>query len=167
MSVRQVFFKGEPIEVQGDQPKLGESAPNASLVNQEGETVHLADILSGKVTVISVVPDVTTLTCELQTKRFAAETENKGYQFITVSKNTVDEFSQWKQDHDLDLLSFTDAQDEFGDAYGLHIEIAGDKKLTRSVFVVDGKGIIRYSEIVSEVSDEPSYEPALNQAEKF
>jgi thiol peroxidase len=34
--------------------------------------------------------------------------------------------------------------------------------LARAVFVVDGNGTIRYTEIVPEIAHEPNYDAALN-----
>lgn len=162
----QVKFDGNPLEVQGVQPKVGEEAPNAKLVNAKGETVELADFL-GKVTIISVIPNVLTRTCELQTKRFDEVTSDKDIQYVTVGRNTVEEFNQWNSDNELNVTTLTDAEGEFGKAYGLDIDLDGNALLTRAVFVVDSEGTIQYVEIVDEVVNEPDYKPALEVAEKL
>lgn len=163
----QVTFKGNPIEVKGTQPEVGQKAPNANVTNSKGEKVSLADIIEGNVTIVSVVPDVLTRTCELQTKRFAEETSNKGYKYITVGRNTVEEFNEWNKENALEVATYTDADGEFGEAYGLDIELGGSTRTTRAVFVVDKDGVIQYEEIVSEVVDEPNYESALEAANKL
>ena len=162
----QVKFDGNPLEVQGVQPKVGEKAPNAKLVNAKGETVELTDFL-GKVTIISVIPNVLTRTCELQTKRFDEVTSDKDIQYVTVGRNTVEEFNQWNSDNELNVTTLTDAEGEFGKAYGLDIDLDGNALLTRAVFVVDSEGTIQYIEIVDEVVNEPDYKPALEVAEKL
>jgi thiol peroxidase len=48
---------------------------------------------------------------------------------------------------------------QFGNAYGVLIKDL--RLLARTVFVVDKKGVIRYIEIVDELSHEPDYEAAL------
>jgi thiol peroxidase len=48
---------------------------------------------------------------------------------------------------------------EFGTAYGILIKEL--RLLARTVFVVDKEGIIRYIDIVDEVTNEPDYEAAL------
>lgn len=164
--IMQVKFDGNPLEVQGVQPKVGEKAPNAKLVNAKGETVELADFL-GKVTIISVIPNVLTRTCELQTKRFDEVTSDKDIQYVTVGRNTVEEFNQWNSDNELNVTTLTDAEGEFGKAYGLDIDLDGNALLTRAVFVVDSEGTIQYVEIVDEVVNEPDYKPALEVAEKL
>ena len=164
--IMQVKFDGNPLEVQGIQPKVGEKAPNAKLVNAKGETVELTDFF-GKVTIISVIPNVLTRTCELQTKRFDEVTRDKDIQYVTLGRNTVEEFNQWNSDNELNVTTLTDAEGEFGKAYGLDIDLDGNALLTRAVFVVDSEGTIQYVEIVDEVVNEPDYKPALEVAEKL
>jgi len=50
----------------------------------------------------------------------------------------------------------------FGLAYGVLIKEL--RLLARSVFVVDEHDIVRYAEVVPEVTHEPSYEKALAAA---
>ncbi len=52
---------------------------------------------------------------------------------------------------------------EFGSAYGVLIEEL--RLLARAVFVVDTQGIIRYMQIVDELTQEPNYEAALKAVE--
>ena len=162
----QVKFDGSPLEVKGTQPVVGEKAPNATLVNGEGDSVELADLF-GKVTILSVIPNVLTRTCELQTKRFDQETSDKDMQYITVGRNTVEEFNQWNTDNELAVATLTDSNGDFGKAYGLDIELDGNELLARAVFVIDSEGILQYSEIVDEVVNEPNYDAALEAAKKL
>lgn len=163
----QVTFKGSPIEVQGTQPQVGQKAPNATVLNNKGELVELADVLAENVTIVSVIPNVLTRTCELQTKAFADKTADKGYNYITVGRNTVDEFNEWNKENELEVDTYTDGEGSFGEAYGLNIDLDGETRTTRAVFVVDADGIIQYEEIVSEVADEPNYDAALEAADKL
>lgn len=162
----QVKFDGTPLEVKGTQPSVGDKAPNAHLVNGKGETVALNDLF-GKVTILSVVPNVLTRTCELQTKRFDEVTADKDIQYVTIGRNTVEEFNQWNADNELNVDTLTDTTGEFGKAYGLDIVLDGSDLLTRAVFVVDTDATIKYIKIVDEVVNEPNYDAALEVAEKL
>lgn len=157
----QVTFKGDPLEVKGTQPIVGERAPDATLTNRQGEEVKLSSFFGNQPVVISVVPDVQTRTCELQTKRFSKELAEKDVVYLTVSRNTVDEFNQWNDENDLDLTTLSDTNREFGKAYGLGVDMGGDERLARSVFLVDPEGIIQYVQIVEEIADEPNYDATL------
>lgn len=159
----QVTFKGDPIEVKGTQPNVGDKAPNVTLTTRNGDDVELAKYFGDKPVVLSVVPDVLTRTCELQTKRFSDELDTQDVVYLTVSRNTVDEFNEWNEENDLDLTTLSDTKGEFGREYGLGIDLGGDERLARSVFVVDTDGVIQYVQIVSEVADEPNYDETLEK----
>lgn len=157
----QVTFKGEPLEVKGTQPKVGDKAPDAVLTARNEEEVKIYDFIVDKPVVLSVVPDVKTRTCELQTKRFADELHDEDVIYLTVSRNTVNEFNDWNAENDLNLVTLSDTKGEFGRAYGLGIDLGGDERLARSVFLVDTDGVIRYTQFVEEVADEPNYDEVL------
>ncbi len=157
----QVTFQGDPVEIKGTQPNVGDKAPDATLTTRKGDDVKLASYFGDQAVVVSVVPDVQTRTCELQTKNFADKLAEQDVKFLTVSRNTVDEFNTWNEENDLDLTTLSDTKGEFGDAYGLEIDLGGDERLARSVFLVDTDGVIQYVQIVEEIADEPDYEETL------
>ena len=165
----QVTFKGKTIEVPGNQLNVGDKIPNVTMTQADGKEVLLMDLISGKTTILSIVPDVLTRTCELQTKMFADQTKDKGYQFITVSRNTPAEFNQWNEEMELDVQTLSDLNHEFGEQFALNIDFTGNgnELLTRSVFVINQDGLIEYVEYVDEVTEEPSYKPALEVADKL
>lgn len=158
----QVTFKGEPLEVKGTQPDVGDKAPDATVTTRQGDEVKLSSYFGDQPVVLSVVPDVQTRTCELQTKRFADELAEQDVKYLTVSRNTVEEFNAWNEENDLDLTTFSDTNGEFGRAYGLGIDLGGDERLARSVFIIDTDGVIRYVQFVQEVADEPNYDETLD-----
>ncbi len=159
-----VTFKGEKKELIGLQPQVGQQIPNATLYDQENQAVALHDLI-GKPLILSVVPDIKTRVCELQTKVFDEKTKAKDYQFITVSKNTPEDFKTWNEEMELGVKTLSDTHNEFAKAFGL--ELDGLNLLTRSVFVIDQTGKIVYQEIVPEVTDEPSYKAALEAADQL
>ena len=157
----QVTFKGEPLEVKGNQPNVGDKAPNATLTARNNDKVELSNFIVDKPVILSVVPDVQTRTCELQTKRFSDELNEQDVLFLTVSRNTVEEFNQWNEENELNLVTLSDDDGEFGKAYGLEIDLGGNERLARSVFLIDTEGTIQYKQIVSDVADEPHYDETL------
>ena len=60
---------GEPITLLGDQIKVGDIAPDCSLVNQNGESVKLSDF-NGKLLVLSIYPSIDTPVCAAQVRHF-------------------------------------------------------------------------------------------------
>ena len=53
----------------------------------------------------------------------------------------------------------------FGQAYGVLIKDL--RLLARGVFLVDKKGIVRYANIVPEISHEPDYDAVLKEVKKL
>lgn len=160
----EIKVNGEPLVIEGKQVEVGDLAPNATLVNRKGETLQLKDLLADKVTILSVVPNILTRTCELQTKRLSDETKSGDIQYLTVSRNTPQEFNTWNQENELDVDTLTDESGEFGRAYGLDINLDGDDLLARTVYVIDQNGVIQYREIVEELTEEPTYKQPLQVA---
>lgn len=163
----EVKFKGETLEVKGKQPSLGDKAPDVKLTTRQNEDVMLSQYIGDEIVVLSVVPDVTTRTCELQTKRFSDELADKDVKYLTISRNTVKQFNDWNEENNLDLTTLSDSHGEFGEAYGLEIDLGGNKVLTRSVFLVDKDGKIQYEQFVPEVSNEPDYDDVLKAIDKL
>ena len=157
----QVTFKGEPLEVKGTQPKVGDKAPDVTVKARNGDDVQLYNFITDRPVVVSVVPNVETRTCELQTKNFADKLAEEDVIYLTVSRNTVDQFNDWNKENDLNLVTLSDTNGEFGREFGLEIDLDGNAVLARSVFLLDADGVVRYVQIVPEVVDEPDYKETL------
>lgn len=139
----------------------GNLIPSVTVIGKDGEAVSL-DTLKGKVTLISVVPQLNTPVCDEQTHRFSERNGGLDHQmtFVTLSTNTYNdqqEFSAKANIHNMTFLS--DAPDyRFGTHTGLLLQDLGI--LHRAVVVLDAKGIIRYVEIVP-MGQLPDFDQAL------
>lgn len=157
-------YDGEPITLEGKQLKIGDQLPNAIVLDADGNEASVRDYVGGKPLVISVVPNVLTRVCELQTKHFAEDLKAEDVTFITVSKNTVDEFNEWREEHDVNVVALSDHHDNFGQAFGLTTNFGADNDvLARSVFLFNTQGQLVYQEIVEEMKNEPNYQALLDQ----
>lgn len=162
-----VTFKGNPLTLVGPELKPGDKAPDfvcfRFLPDKGLVKVTLADALGGKPTLFNVVPSLDTPVCSTQTQKFnAALAELAG----KVNCYTVSVDLPFAQNRFCSTCNITnsiplsDYQDRsFGQAYGVLIDEL--KLLARSVFVVDANGVIRYCQLVPEVTQEPDYEKAL------
>ncbi len=161
----KVTLSGKEVELEGEPTKVGEVMPHFKLLDQSGEKVKTADLL-GKVTLISVVPDLNTDTCSLQTRHFNQTVDQfDGVNFITVSTNTVAEQRDWcaaEGVHNLRMLS--DEQESFGYATKSYVPDTGFD--TRAVYILDATGTVIYAQIVPEISEEPDYDDALQALSK-
>lgn len=158
--------KGEDIlTLVGTERKVGDKAPDFTLNNLEDEAISLSQLLTQPV-LLSVVPDIDTRVCSIQTKRFNKEAaEIDGAALVTISKNTKEEQANWCAAEGVDMEMLHDTEFTFGRKYGVLIESLG--LLARSVFVIDKDGTIVYREIVSELTDEPDYSAALTELKKI
>lgn len=157
-------FKGTPITLVGEELKVGEKAPDFRLRKSafSDERVTLADFL-GKVKLISVVPSLDTAVCDAQTRRFNEEAANLGDEvvIITVSCDLPMAQARWCGAAGVDRVTvLSDYYDHnFGEAYGVYIKEFGLDH--RSIFVLDRDNVIRYIEIVPDVTSHPQYEKAI------
>lgn len=158
----QITRHGEPHEVTGTQPAVGNKAPDFSLADAKDNMWQLKDF-ADKPLVISVVPDIDTRVCALQTRQFTKEAaENPNIHFVTISNNTKEEQANWCAAEGLDLTILHDDHNQFGEAFGLFVPDSG--RLMRSIFVVDQAGVIQYEELIVEQTEEPNYQAALKAA---
>lgn len=158
----EVTLKGKTVSLEGVQPSVGEKAPDFTLVNLNKQIIQLSD-LADKPVVISVVPNIETSVCQLQTKRFNQEVGKlPEVHFLTISNNTKEEQENWCAAEGVEMEMLHDTELKFGKLYGLYMPEVD--LLARSIFVIDKDQKIVYSEIVPEIATEPDYDNALAAA---
>jgi thiol peroxidase len=157
-----VTLQGNPLTLVGQEITMGNPAPDATLLSNELKPVALSDY-RGKVVVISSVPSLDTPTCDMQTRRFNSEAANLGDDVVilTVSMDLPFAQSRWCGAAGVEqVITLSDHREAaFGEAYGLLIKEL--RLLGRAVTVLDREGVVRYYQLVKEVSEEPDYEAAL------
>jgi len=164
---RQTTFKGGPLELAGPELKVGDKAPDFSVVDKTLGKVDLAATGSG-VRVFSVVPSLDTPVCDMQTKRFndaAAKLPNIG--FYTVSMDLPFAQNRWCSNFGVDNIKMLSDHKfaSFGEQYGTLIK---DWRIeSRAIFVVDGRNTIQYVEYVPEVAEHPHYDAVIAKAKEL
>lgn len=153
-------FIGKEVTLLGNQPQVGDVAPDFTLIGTDLEKKSLSDFTGRKV--ISVVPSIDTGICSTQTRRFnqeLADTDNMVV--ITVSCDLPFAQGRWCGAEGLeDAVTLSDYYDHsFGKAYGLLMEEWN--LLARAVFVLDEENRITYVEYLDNVNEHPDYEAAL------
>lgn len=161
----EVTFKGNSLTLLGPEVRLGQVAPEFTVVDENFKPVKLSDF-AGRVVIISAVPSLDTAVCSLQTKRFNEEAGQLADKLtvLTISEDlpfAQKRFCSSEKVAGHKVLSDS-VEREFGREYGLLIK--GMMLLTRAVFVVGKDGRVAYRQIVSELSDEPNYDAALEAA---
>lgn len=159
----QITRKGISYQLAGELPQVGNKVPDFKLQDQTDQVWVPADFL-GKPTILSVIPDINTRVCALQTKKFNEKASQlTAINFATISNNTKEEQSVWCGQEGVSMLMLHDPQNTFGKSYGLMIPELG--YFARALFVIDQAGVLSYMEIVPELSHEPNYQKVLEQAQ--
>lgn len=158
----QVTFKHEPITLIGTEVKIGDSAPNFTVLANDLSPVTLEDS-KGKVRLISVVPSLDTGTCDAQTRKFNESASELGENVVilTISNDLPFAQKRWCAAAGIDAVqTLSDHRDlSFGEAYGVAIKEL--RLLTRAIFVVDTNDKVTYVEYVPEATEHPNYEKAI------
>lgn len=157
-----VTFKGNPLTLIGPAIKVGDTAPDFTLLANDLSPVSLKDS-AGKARLLSVVPSIDTPVCDVQTRKFNEKIAALGDQVVgyTISADLPFAQARWCGAAGIaNIKTLSDHRDmAFGDAYGAHIK---ELRLeTRAVFVVDAQDVVRYVQYVPEVTQEPDYDAAL------
>ena len=160
-----VAMHGSPLALSGKAIKLGEPLPSAMV---SGGNLAPVDIATGngKVRIISVVPSVDTPTCEAQTHQLSEKDRKLAEQveMITVSMDLP--FAQQRFAKEAKIKNITFYSDyktgQFGKNNGLMIDPL--HLLARAVIVTDKKNIVRYIQIVPEISELPDMPAAMSAA---
>ena len=164
---RTVTFKGTPVPLSGDGPKVGDDAPNATLVGADLSEVKLSSY-KGTVVILSMVPSLDTGICDIETKRFNAEAGKvPGVKIVTVSRDLPFAQKRWCGAAGAsNIVALSDFRDgNFGKAYGTIMTggpLAG--LLAREVLVVGKDGRVKYRQLVPEIAQEPNYDAVIAAA---
>jgi thiol peroxidase len=163
-----ITMKGGPLTLLGTPVSPGSQAPDFEAVANDLSPVKFA-AFRGKVCIISSVPSLDTRVCDIQTRRFNEEAQKLGDDVVVLTISMDLPFAQkrWCAAAGIkNLQTLSDHRDTaFGRAYGLLIKEL--RLLARSVIVVDKQGIVRYAELVTELTNEPNYDAALKAAKQL
>ena len=157
-----VTFKGNPITLLGEEVKVGDKAPDFTVLAPDLKEVKLSDY-RGKVVVIAVFPSVDTGVCALQLTRFNKEAASfsDDVQLLSISVDLPFALGRYCADKGIkNALTASDHKDlDFGKKYGFVIKEL--RLLARGTVIIDKDGTIKYVEYVPEISEHPNYEKAL------
>ena len=156
----KVTFQGNPLTLEGTQVKVGDTAPDFTVVNNDLNPLKLSDTKGKRV--FLTVPSLDTPVCDTEVRRFNQEASKLGNVTIyTISMDLPFAQARWCGGSNIDkVITASDYKDrEFGKNYGVYINELG--LLSRAVFVVDENNKVTYVEYLNEITDEPNYDKAL------
>lgn len=158
-------FQGNGLTLVGDEVKVGDAAPDFSVLADDLSAVTLANY-AGKVKVICLVPSLDTPVCDTEIRRFNQEAAGLGDNVAVLAVSTDLPFAQKRWCGDAGAGNVTALSDHretsLGVAYGAVIKEL--RLLSRAVFVIDASDTVRYVEYVTEITEEPDYDAALGAA---
>ena len=160
----QITLKGNPFETVGTLPAKSSEAPFFCLVKTDLSEAGPADF-AGKRLVLNIFPSLDTPVCASSVRRFnqeAASLENTVV--LCISADLPFAQSRFCETEGLkNVVSLSVFRSpEFGRDYGVTV-VTGPLKglLSRAIVIIDADGIVRYSEQVPEIVEEPNYSAAL------
>lgn len=161
---RTVTMKGSRLTLIGDEIKVGMEAPDFKVIDNSLLPMKFKRVYKGKITLISSVPSIDTSVCDMETRKFNQEAEklNPDIEIITISMDLPFAQSRWCGASGVKRVKlYSDyLKADFGKSYGVLIKEL--RLLARAIFVIDKDGIVRYTQLVNEITNEPDYDSALN-----
>jgi thiol peroxidase len=158
-----IFFQGKPLNTCGDLPAVGSVAPNFSLVNGKLKDVNLATY-AGKKKVLNIVPSLDTPTCAASARTFNQKAAGLNNTVVLVISADLP-FAQGRfcESEGLnDVIPVSTFRSNFAQDYGVALVNSILKGLTaRAVIIIDANNQVIYTELVTELTDEPNYTTAL------
>ncbi|MDQ7825759.1 MAG: thiol peroxidase [Candidatus Eremiobacteraeota bacterium] len=160
-----VTLMGNPMTLVGPELKVGDRAPSFTVLDTDLKEKSLKDY-EGKVKILSVTPSLNTPVCELQAKRFNKEAAALpgDVAVLNISVDLPFALKAVCAAQGIDrVMTLSDHRDvSFGTAYGVLMK--EPRLLARAIFIIDRDDVIRYIEVVPEITSHPDYEKALNAA---
>ncbi|MCO6175934.1 thiol peroxidase [Flavobacterium sp. NRK F10] len=159
-----ITLKGNPITTNGTLPEVGSKLVDFSLVKNDLSTTSLSDFNGSKL-VLNIFPSIDTGTCATSVRQFNTKAGNlSNTKVLCISRDLPFAQKRFCGAEGLDnVITLSDFKDgSFGKTNGLEMidgPLAGLN--SRAIIVVDENGIVKYTEQVVEIANEPDYESAL------
>ena len=157
-----ITFLGGPLTLVGPEIKVGEKAPDFTVLDNGLGAKSLKDF-AGKTVVLSVTPSLDTPVCDAQLRKFNDSATKLGDDVVVLNISMDLPFANKRFCSVAGIekaLTLSDHRDaSFGSAYGVLIKEL--RLLARSIFVIGKDGVVKYAEIVPEVTHNPSFDKAL------
>ncbi len=159
-----VTLHGNPVEVAGSLPAVGSESTGFHLVGADLKDVSLHDF-AGKKKLLNIFPSVDTPTCAMSVRQFnsrASKLDNTVVLCISADLPFAQKrFCGAEGLSNVVNLSLMRGRN-FSKDYGVLVETGPLAGLTaRAVVVIDEHNIVRHTELVAEIGNEPNYDAAI------
>lgn len=161
----QITFKQQPVHTSGELPSKAEPAPNFSLTSVDLSTKSLSDF-KGKKVLLNIFPSLDTGVCAASVRRFNQAASEKDITVLCISADLPFAHNRFCTTEGLEnvipLSVFKSPS--FAQDYGVKMTDGPlEGLLARAVVLIDEKGVVQYTEMVPEITQEPDYDKVLSQ----
>ena len=158
-----ITFQGKPLHTSGELPAVGTKAPDFTLTNGKLVDVTLATY-AGQKKVLNIVPSLDTPTCAASTRKFNEKAAHLYHTVVLVISADLP-FAQCRfceAEGLKNVIPLSTFRSSFADDYGVNLLDTFLAGLTaRAIVIIDEHDNVIYTQLVSEIADEPDYEHAL------
>lgn len=159
----KTLFKGNPINLNGETPQVGDQFPNLRLVKADLSVLETKD-LKGKKIVFNYMPSVDTAVCALQLNQFTNRLkDNKDVINLFASKDLPFALSRFCGAEGIEN-AVTTSDFRFNDLEKIGVMMTDGPLVglaARGTIVIDENQKIVYAELTNDIIDEPNYDEAL------
>jgi len=158
-----ITLKGNEIHTSGDLPKVGEKAPDFSLVGADLSEKTLADF-DGKKKVLTINPSYDTGICAIAARTFNEKAAQLGDAVVLmISADLPFAQKRFCSAEGIDaVVPLSSFRSSFAKDYGIELTDGPLKGVTgRAIVVLDEKNQVVHTELVPEIAQEPDYDAAL------
>ncbi len=162
----QVTFQGKPVKLLGSPISVGKPLPSVDLV--DAMTMSDVDLSKerGSVLLLSIVPSLDTPVCDAQTHYLGEKGNDLSptVKRIVISRDTPFAQKRFAKEAKLTNLQYLSDYKQGDFARGTGLLTEGMTLFARSVIVVDRRGIVRYIQVVPEMTHLPHMDKAFEKA---
>ncbi|MFN8211242.1 MAG: thiol peroxidase [Bacteroidales bacterium] len=160
----KITLKGNAVNTSGSLPEKGKKAPDFTLVKTDLSNLSLSE-LKGRKVILNIFPSLDTSVCATSVRKFnQLAASKKDTVVLAVSKDLPFAHGRFCSTEGItNVVPVSGFRDnDFGKNYGLLIEDGALKGLySRCIVVVDEAGVVKYTQQVPEITQEPDYDSAL------
>jgi thiol peroxidase len=156
-------LKGSPVNTNSNLPAKGSAAADFQLTTVDLTEVSLKDF-AGKRKVLNIFPSIDTSVCALSVKRFNQEAAAlANTQVLNISQDLPFALKRFCGAEGINnAIALSGFRSSFAKDYGVEIIDSPMRGLNaRTVILLDENNHVIYTELVSEITEEPNYEAAL------
>ena len=154
--------------------RIGQKVPEFALPDSDKKVRALSEFTHQGTVVVAFFPFAFSGTCDKEMCTFRdgfSTLQGSGAQLVGVSVDSVYSLKAFSQTYNLQFPLLSDFNKKITKLYGVlqdpWVGLGYKGVAKRSVFVVDGRGILRYKWVTDAPSEEPPYQDVMRAAQKL